>query len=208
VLQERQIERVGGEKSINVDIRIIAATNQDLLELIEKGKFRKDLFYRLNIISIRLPSLKERADDIPQLVDHFIDKFNNRFNKNISGISSSVLRKLMSYSWPGNIRELEGVIEKAVLLEEYDTIENIELSTDHSEKPHLLPSPLDTEPNISSYDDMQEHLNTIEKEYFIKVFKRHKGKISDIAEVTGLNRRTILNKMKKFSIKKIMFKRQ
>lgn len=206
VLQERQIERVGGEKSIRVDIRIIAATNQDLLELIEKGKFRKDLFYRLNIISIRLPSLKERADDIPQLVDHFIEKFNNRFNKNISGISSSVLRKLMSYSWPGNIRELEGVIEKAVLLEEYDTIENIELTTDHAENPHLLPSPLNTEPDISSYNDIQEHLDSIEKEYFIKAFKKYKGKISDIAESTGLNRRTILNKMKKFSIKKSMFK--
>ncbi|GAX61640.1 transcriptional regulator [Candidatus Scalindua japonica] len=206
VLQEREIERVGGEKSLKVDIRIIAATNQDLLELIEKGEFRKDLFYRLNIIAIRLPSLKERADDIPFLVDHFIEKFNNRFKKNISGISSTVLRKLMSYSWPGNIRELEGVIEKAVLLEEYNTIEKIDLSTDHSEKPQLLPSPIDTGSAVTSYDDMQEHLDKIEKEYFIEVFKKYKGKISDIAEATGLNRRTILNKMKKFSIKKSMFK--
>lgn len=206
VLQERQIERVGDEKSINVDIRIIAATNQDLLELIEKGKFRKDLFYRLNIISIRLPSLKERADDIPLLVDHFIEKFNDRFKKDISGISSSALRKLMSYSWPGNIRELEGVIEKAVLLEEYDTIENIELLKNYPEEPPLLPLPLNTEQDISSYDDMQEYLDSIEKEYFVKTFKKHKGKISDIAESTGLNRRTILNKMKKFSINKSMFK--
>ncbi len=207
-LQEREIERVGGEKSIKVDIRIIAATNQDLLVLIEKGKFRKDLFYRLNIIAIRLPSLKERADDIPLLVEHFIEKFNNRFNKNISGISSSVLKKLMSYSWPGNIRELEGVIEKAVLLEDYDTIGNIELSTGHSEEPHLLPSPLNSRSDIPSYDEMQEHLDNIEKEYFIKAFEKHKGRISDIAEFTGLNRRTILNKMKKFSIKKSMFKQR
>ncbi len=206
VLQERQIERVGGEKSINVDIRIIAATNQDLLELIEKGKFRKDLFYRLNIIAIRLPSLKERTDDIPMLVDHFIEKFNNRFDKNISGVSSSVLKKLMSYSWPGNIRELEGVIEKAVLLEEYDTIQNIELLTDNYENLQLLSPPLNVEPDISSYDEMQEYLDNIEKEYFIRAFKKHKGKISDIAESTGLNRRTILNKMKKFSIKKSIFK--
>ena len=112
----------------------------------------------------------------------------------------------MSYSWPGNIRELEGVIEKAVLLEEYDTIENLELSTGHSKKPHLLPTPLCSTPDISSYDEMQEHLDNIEKEYFITIFKKHKGKISDIAESTGLNRRTILNKMKKFSIKKSMFK--
>ncbi len=189
-----------------MDIRIIAATNQDLLELIEKGKFRKDLFYRLNIISIRLPSLKERAGDIPLLVDHFIEKFNNRFKKDVSGISSSVLRKLMSYSWPGNIRELEGVIEKAILLGESDTIENIALSTYPPEERDLLPQPLNAEPDISSYDDMQQYLDNIEKEYFIKVFKKHKGKISDIAEFTGLNRRTILNKMKKFSINKNMFK--
>ncbi len=206
VLQERQIERVGGEKSIKVDIRIIAATNQDLLELIKKGKFRKDLFYRLNIISIRLPSLKERPDDIPLLVDHFIAKFNDRFNKSISGVSANTLRKLMSYSWPGNIRELEGVIEKAVLLEESETIEKIESLTGHSEAPYLLPSPLSVKPDISSYDDMQEYLDNVEKEYFIKVFEKHKGKISDIAEFTGLNRRTILNKMKKFSINKSMFK--
>ncbi len=112
----------------------------------------------------------------------------------------------MSYSWPGNIRELEGVIEKAVLLGESDTIENIELLTCHSEKRDLLPQPLNAELDISSYDDMQEYLDNIEKEYFIKVFEKHKGKISDIAEFTGLNRRTILNKMKKFSIKKNMFK--
>lgn len=206
VLQERQIERVGGEKSIHVDIRIIAATNEDLLELIGKGKFRKDLFYRLNIVSISLPPLRERTDDIPLLVDHFINKFNNRFNKNISGISQGVLRKLMSYSWPGNIRELEGVIEKAVLLEETDIIENIELLTYHSDNQHLLPQPLNSEQDILSYDKMQEYLDSIEKEYFINVFKRYKGKICDIAESTGLNRRTILNKMKKFSIKKDVFK--
>ena len=138
VLQERELERVGGEKKIKVDIRIIAATNQDLLELMEKGKFRKDLFYRLNIITIRLPSLKERSDDIPLLVDHFIEKFNNRFKKCISGISSNALKKLISYSWPGNIRELEGVIEKTVLLEESETIQNIELFAGHSEGPNLL----------------------------------------------------------------------
>ncbi|KHE94113.1 MAG: sigma 54-interacting transcriptional regulator [Candidatus Scalindua rubra] len=173
---------------------------------IHYNSLRKDLFYRLNIISIRLPSLKERADDISLLVNHFIEKFNNRFKKNISGTSPRVLRKFMSYSWPGNIRELEGVIEKAVLLEEYDTIENIELLTDHSENPNLLLSPLNSVPDISSYDAMQEYLDNIEKEYFIKVFKKHKGKISDVAEFTGLNGRTILNKMKKFSIKKSMFK--
>ncbi len=206
VLQERQIERVGGEKTIKVDIRIIAATNQDLLELLEKGKFRKDLFYRLNIISIRLPSLRERAEDIPLLVDYFIDQFNDRFNKSVSGVSSVVLRKLMAYSWPGNIRELEGVIEKAVLLEESEIIESIELLTDRYETLQLLPPQLSTNPDISSYDDMQMYLDNIEKEYFIKAFRKYKGRVGDIAEHTGLNRRTILNKMKKFSIKKNMFK--
>jgi PAS domain S-box-containing protein len=206
VLQERQIEKVGGEKSINVDIRIIAATNQDLLELIEKGRFRKDLFYRLNIISVRLPSLKERTDDIPLLVDHFIERYNKRFNKNISSISSNALRKLMSYSWPGNIRELEAVIEKAILLEESESIENIELLSDRSESLKLLTSTFNNKSEDLSYDNMQAYLDSFEKEYYIKVFKKHNGKINDIAKFTGLNRRTILNKMKKFSIDKSVFK--
>ncbi|MCF6150587.1 MAG: sigma 54-interacting transcriptional regulator [Candidatus Kuenenia sp.] len=207
VLQERQIERVGDERHIKVDIRIIAATNQDLLELIEKGKFRKDLFYRLNIISIRIPSLRERTDDIPLLVNHFIEKFNNRFNKSITGISPNALRKLMSYSWPGNIRELEGVIEKAILLEESETIENIELLTDHSVESNLfLPPSSNAKSDIPPYDNMQAHLDTLEREYFVKVFQKYNGRIGKIAEFTGLNRRTILNKMKKFSIKKSLFK--
>lgn len=207
VLQERYIERVGDEKTIKVDIRIIAATNQDILELIEKGTFRKDLFYRLNIISIRLPSLKERTDDIPLLVNHFIEKFNIRFKKNINGISPNALRKLLAYSWPGNIRELEGVIEKAVLLEESETIENIELPTDHSATTNLcLPKPLNAGPDISSYEDLQKRLDMLEREYFVSVFQKHHGRIGSIAACTGLNRRTILNKMKKFSLKKSLFK--
>ncbi len=207
VLQERQIERVGGEKSIGVDIRIIAATNQDLLNLIEKGKFRKDLYYRLNIIAINLPSLKERADDIPLLVHHFIDKFNLRFKKSISGISPGALKQLMSYSWPGNIRELEGVIEKAVLLEESQTIQSTGLIATHAHNDNLLLSPPDTmKQNIPSYEQMQAYLEKCERDYFIKVFKEQKGRVNAIADFTGLNRRTILNKMKKFSIKKSLFK--
>lgn len=207
VLQERQIERVGDERTIKVDIRIIAATNRELLELIEKGTFRKDLFYRLNIISIRLPSLKERTEDIPLLVNHFIEKFNTRFKKNITSISSNALRKLMSHSWPGNIRELEGVIEKAVLLEESEAIENIELPADHTATTNLcLPKPLNAGQDISSYDDLQKRLDMLEREYFVTVFQKHHGRIGGIAACTGLNRRTILNKMKKFSLKKSLFK--
>ncbi|MDR4498200.1 MAG: sigma 54-interacting transcriptional regulator [Candidatus Scalindua sp.] len=206
VLQERQIERVGDEKSIKVDIRIIAATNQDLLDVIEKGKFRNDLFYRLNIISIKLP-LKDRTDDIPLLVDHFIKKFNDRFKKSVSGISSNALRQLISYSWPGNIRELEGVIEKAVLLEESETIQSVELFGSHSTGTKLLlSSPVNTDTSISSYHEMQAYLDNYEREYFLKVFKKYNGRVGQIAEFTGLNRRTILNKMKKFSIHKSLFK--
>ncbi|MDR4503305.1 MAG: sigma 54-interacting transcriptional regulator [Candidatus Scalindua sp.] len=207
VLQERQIERVGGERSIKVDIRIIAATNQDLLDLMEEGKFRKDLYYRLNIISLKLPSLKERTEDIPLLVDHFIKKFNKRFKKRISGISSRVLKQFMSYSWPGNIRELEGIIEKSVLLEESEIIQRVDLITSHPDegKLFLSPPPM-TGRNISSYEELQAYLENYEREYFIRVFKEYKGRIGAIADFTGLNRRTILNKMKKFSLNKRLFK--
>ena len=207
VLQERQIERVGDEKSIKVDIRIIAATNQDLLDLIEKGKFRNDLFYRLNIISIRLPPLKDRTDDVPLLVEYFIKRFNDRFKKSVSGISSNALRQLMSYSWPGNIRELEGVIEKAVLLEDSETIQSVELFGVYSTESKLLLSPpVNTDTSIFSYHEMQAYLDNYEREYFIKVFKKYNGRVGKIAEFTGLNRRTVLNKMKKFSIHKSLFR--
>ncbi len=114
-LQESEFERVGGIKTMRVDVRLVAATNRDLKKLISQGAFREDLFYRLNVVSIRLPALRERATDIPLLVEHFLKKFNERLKKSVSGVEPEALDLLSAYGWPGNIRELENVMERAVL---------------------------------------------------------------------------------------------
>jgi DNA-binding NtrC family response regulator len=115
VLQESEFERVGGIKTIAVDVRLVAATNRELRDLITRGQFREDLFYRLNVVSIHLPALRERTGDIALLVDHFLKKFNERLKKKVEGASPDAMARLMAYEWPGNIRELENVIERAVL---------------------------------------------------------------------------------------------
>lgn len=116
VIQERSFEPIGSNKSVSVDIRIICATNKDLDKLVEKEQFRKDLYYRINVIKLELPPLRERKEDIPVLVDNFISHFNKLLGKNIKGISPEALSLLMTYNWPGNIRELENVIERASIL--------------------------------------------------------------------------------------------
>ena len=121
VLQEREIERVGSSQSIAVDVRIIAATNRDLKAAVAAGTFRRDMFYRLNVFPIQVPSLRERADDIPLLVEHLVEKYSRRTGKRFSHIESETVELLQSYDWPGNIRELQNVIERAVILCEGET---------------------------------------------------------------------------------------
>ncbi len=122
VLQEREFERIGGEETITTDIRIITATNKNLLESIKQGTFREDLYYRLNVVEINIPPLRERAEDIPELMMHFLKQISNKYNKTINGFDSDVLQKLLEYQWPGNIRELQNAIETAVVLSTTDTI--------------------------------------------------------------------------------------
>ncbi|MFP4176929.1 MAG: sigma 54-interacting transcriptional regulator [Planctomycetota bacterium] len=122
VLQEKEFERVGGAKTHRVDVRIVAATNEDLEKLMKEGRFREDLFYRLNVIPIQIPPLRDRTDDIPFLVDHFLEKYNEQYDKEVSQISREVLDTFMHYPWPGNVRELESCIERAVVLSQSGTI--------------------------------------------------------------------------------------
>jgi transcriptional regulator with PAS, ATPase and Fis domain len=121
-IQEGEIERVGGTKTIRVNVRLIAATNVDLVEAVRKGSFREDLYYRLNVIPVKLPPLRERIIDIPQLVEFFIRRYNKRFKKNIQKISQRALESLSVYDWPGNVRELENMIERLVAISDGDTI--------------------------------------------------------------------------------------
>src|SRR5262249_34708076 len=120
VLQEREFERVGGSAAIRVDVRVIAATNRDLQATIEAGTFRSDLFYRLNVFPIRVPPLRERADDIPLLVEYFIDRYARKAGKTIRRVNTRTLDRLQAYPWPGNVRELQNVIERSVIVCETD----------------------------------------------------------------------------------------
>lgn len=121
-LQEREIERVGGTRTIKIDVRIIAATNRDLKRMMEEGTFREDLYYRLNVVPIVVPPLRHCKEDIPALVDHFLNKYNREFNRKVRGFSAGAMAALFEYDWPGNVRELENIIERAVALAQGETI--------------------------------------------------------------------------------------
>ncbi len=214
VIQEREIERIGDEKKISIDIRIIAATNQNLAQEVEKGTFRKDLYYRLKILTIHIPPLRERLDDIPLLSRFFIDRFNERLNKTIKSISPKVQQSLMTYNWPGNVRELEGVLEKAVILSDGDQIEDLyqtnidELPVKPTTDSELLHQQTleSTDLHSQTFQELEDILSETERNYFLEIFTRYRGRINDIAEHSGLTRRTILNKMKKYGIEKKNFK--
>jgi DNA-binding NtrC family response regulator len=192
VLQERQIIRVGGNRPIDLDIRIIAATNRDLEKEIARGRFREDLFYRLNVVRIQIPSLARRKEDIPVLAEYFIEKYNKAFGKNVKEISPHVLKYLLRYAFPGNVRELENMIQRAVVLAEDDEIRL-------SDMPDAVRS--------LAWEDMEElnneplvPLEDMERAYISKVLELtdyNKKKASDILK---LPRTTLWRRMKQFGL--------
>lgn len=194
-LQEKEIERVGGKETIKVDVRIIAATNRDLEKEIDEGRFRNDLFYRLNIFPISLPPLRERKQDIESLAMHFIQQFNKNCGKNITSISSKALKELQDYHWPGNIRELEHLIERSVLLASGNTLKEL-----------LLPAP---EEQLVFKSQAEEFtLKTIDEneiEYILKILKHCNGRIAGsggAAEILGVPPTTLNSKIKRLGIKR------
>ena len=195
-LQEHEIKRVGGTESLKVDVRIIAATNQQLEPLVREGKFREDLFYRLNVVTITLPPLRERREDIPLLANHFFQKFSEEYKKAISHISPEALEILTQYSWPGNVRELENTIERAVILSVHPII-----------LPEDLPQKLlDIVPD-KRLDDLKKRyplmsdkllsLKDVEKNYVLKVLKETKGNKKKAAEILGIERATLYRILEK-----------
>ncbi|MES2484464.1 MAG: sigma 54-interacting transcriptional regulator [Bacteroidota bacterium] len=197
VLQEKEIERIGGRETIKIDVRIIAATNRNLEKEVGEGRFRLDLYYRLNIFPIQLPSLRERIDDIPLLTDHFIAGFNKKTGKRISGISNEVLQQMLQYPWPGNIRELENIIERSVLLTKGDIITDIALQGMAKMPPTVKPPANDYSPVKSIEENERDHI--------INVLQRCKGKIwgeGGAAEMLNIPPTTLNSKMKKLGIKR------
>jgi len=200
VLQENEIMRLGGTKPISVDLRIIAATNCNLSDLVENKSFREDLYYRLNVIPIHLPPLRERKEDIPDLVDYFIGKYNTRHNKTyIQGIDPDALKVFERYPWPGNVRELENVIERAVVLETEEKIRKTslpdellgELSSDKVQVPELDQS------NI----DLEKTLDQIEKKMISNALLRSDGIINKAAETLNLSFRSMRYRIEKHKLR-------
>lgn len=203
VLQERQFERVGGTRTIETDVRIIAATNQDLEKAVEEQRFREDLYYRVNVIPIYLPPLRERREDIPLLAEHFVEK--HRHGR-IQDISEEALQTLISYNWPGNVRELENIIERSVILERGPRLLRVDLPTRMHRKSD--DSSLLSFNEELPLEEVREHaIDIVEKEYMKRILARYSGSIKRAAEHAGLTTRSIHGKMKKFNLRKEDFKK-
>lgn len=191
VLQERQILRVGGTRPIELDIRIIAATNRDLKEAIQTGAFREDLFFRLNVVGLHLPRLAERRDDIPLLISHFVDKFNLAFNKQIKGISPQVFTVLTDYNFPGNVRELENIVQRAVALADDKVIQLRD-----------LPAGLRQGVLIDDDNDILPPLEEVEKRHIAKVLEKTNYNKNVASTILNLPRTTLWRRMKKYRLLK------
>ncbi|UCC44485.1 MAG: sigma-54-dependent Fis family transcriptional regulator [Candidatus Zixiibacteriota bacterium] len=192
VLEERQVTPVGGTKPIEVDVRLIAATNADLEQEVKGGRFRADLFYRLNVIPIYIPPLRERKEDTALLVDHFTEKFRRKMNAPRKKLSPEALRVLTNYSWPGNVRELENTIERAILLNRSDTIEPCDF-------PEKLSQPKAASV-VTETDPATPTLESIEKAYIHYVMAQTEGKKSEAARILGINTSTLYRKLDKYKM--------
>lgn len=191
VIQEREVTRIGSSRPIKVDVRILAATNEDLADAVRRGKFREDLFYRLSVVPLHLPPLRERKEDIPLLIKHFLQKYNKRAKKGIISISLHVKKALMEYDWPGNIRELENTIERAVVLSKGNEIEKEDLMYHGISVNSELWNPI---------DGKFRTLDEIEKEYIKAVLRAQSGNKSKTAGILGMDRKTLWAKIKKYNL--------
>jgi putative PEP-CTERM system response regulator len=193
VIQNRSFERLGGTKSMKVNSRLIAATNKNLEELVAKESFREDLYYRLNVVSIHLPPLRERKEDIPLLVNHFLSKYNKTGSKAAKGVSSRALELLVDYDWPGNVRELENVIERAIVLRQDEMLlaRSIFLQAGENSLPSKIPS-------RSAHTSLAE----TEKELIERVLRTTQWNQTESAKLLGIHRNTLGRKIKNFNIHK------
>ena len=194
VLQEGEFTKIGETKSKRVDVRMVAATNKNLKEAIKRGEFREDLYFRINVISIGVPSLTERKEDIPKLVRHFIAKYDYETGKRVTGISENSMKMLMNYNWPGNIRELENIIERAVILTRGDTIE--------SEIIEANVEPENGDVEISGYGiGYREEVRRFERGLILRAIEEAGGQYSKAAEKMGISRHSLRYQMAKLGIK-------
>ena len=199
VLQDGQFERVGGIRSQTVDVRLVAATNRILEDEVQAGSFREDLFYRLNVIPIQLPPLRDRADDIPLLVDHFVEKFNERLNTNVEGLTPDAMAALLAHKWPGNIRELENLIERSVLLVDGNVLSLADL-------PGLTRDPIESTSDLASEEmGLKEYVRVytakLERARIQRVLEEEDNNVTRASKKLGISRKSLQMKMKDYGLR-------
>ena len=202
-LETREIQRVGGARLIPVDVRIIAATNMDLRSAIQRGDFREDLYYRLNVVNIHVPPLRERRGDIPELIRHFMTLFNARFGKKVEDISPETMRVLQAYSWPGNVRELRNIIERMVALAKTNRLEHDMLPLDilFSDAVDDRGTPAPDVPAAHG-DSLRTARERFEREFILKVLERVRFNVTRAAKLLGVHRNTLMAKMESYGLGK------
>jgi len=211
VLQESEFERVGGIKTLRVDVRVIAATNRDLVKEAAAGNFREELYYRLNVVPIQLPPLRERREDIPLLVSHFLLRFNERLRKSVSGLTDEAMAVLLRYPFPGNIRELENIIERSVVLTESTVIDARELppnvsqptgaaSTAHRSQPMPV-TPSSRPPASSLKEIVRQETERVEREMIQRALSETQGNVTQAAKQLGISRKSLQIKMKELRLR-------
>ena len=206
VLQERRFERVGGTESIEVDVRVIGATNRSLLKLVKDGTFREDLYYRLNVVKIDLPPLRDRPEDIPLLATHFTQKF-VRTGEAPKRIAPEAMQVLLSYRWPGNVRELENAVERACVICRNDAIQPNDLPPELlTPNPPKHPFAIDLDTPLPQL--LRDIASDVEQQYISKALKKSHGNIGRCAKICGLSRRSISAKIAEYDIKKAAFKEE
>ena len=223
VLQESEFERVGGIKTLKVDVRLVTATNRDLLKEVQAGNFREDLYYRLNVVPIHLPPLRERTSDIPLLVEHFVVKFNERLRKQVTTVDDDALAALMAYPWPGNIRELENVLERTILFSEGAIIRARDLPNELGGTPVAASAPIAVAPGSASgpipasgsspgvpierqldgslKELVRQETERLEREIIVRALEETSGNVTQAAKKLKISRKSLQTKMKDFGLR-------
>jgi transcriptional regulator with GAF, ATPase, and Fis domain len=192
VLQEREFERLGSNKTLHIDVRVIAATNRDLRVALEEGTFREDLYYRLNVVPLEIPPLRERKQDIPYLAHHFVEKLAPEMGNQVTGITDAAIDKLMQYSWPGNVRELENMIERSMVMASGDKLDANDIRIDMNLRPRHSNGELSLPEGMS--------LDTYEQELIRDALKRANGNKSQTARLLGLTRNALRYRLTQMGI--------
>jgi len=195
VLQEKEIEPIGGSGPVKVDLRLLTATHRNLLDAVEKGSFREDLYFRLNVVTIHLPALRERAEDLKNLTDYFIKKYSRRFQKTVQGIEDQAYKRFLSYPWPGNVRELENLIQRTIVLTEGQEISD-----------ELIGGFLKLETDRKAFGSLKVKVGKaseeIEKRSILEALSETGGRRDEAAKLLNISRKNLYNKMKKYSLLK------